>query len=255
MKHNTARHRGFSLLEMLIAVAIFTTIAGIVFGLLDASQQRYRMESGVLDSMQSARLAIDQITRDVQTAGYPPANSFTATTAANRPERVAFPFAWSPAYPATPCTVATTCSATGGPASFDLIIETDADPLNANGIEWIRYRLNGTTLERGVATKQAGVNPATATLAAMAPYVDNVMNSASAAQVNALQVYYPGLFPGGAPVPVFRYSFDAGTAGTAADIREVNITLILQAQNPDPRTRQPRVIALTARARRSNPSR
>jgi len=48
------RERGFSLIEMLVVVAVFTVVTGAVFGLLDVAQQRYRIESEVLDAFQGA---------------------------------------------------------------------------------------------------------------------------------------------------------------------------------------------------------
>jgi hypothetical protein len=62
------------------------------------------------------------------------------------------------------------------------------------------------------------------------------------------------MFPGNAPVPVFTYLYDAGQPQTPPNIREVNITLIVQAPTLDPQTQQPRVLTLTARARRIDPN-
>ncbi len=250
------RQSGFSLIETLVVIGVFTLITGITFGLLDTSQQRYRMESQVLDSFQGAQIAMDQMARDIHTAGYPPMNSFASVAIANAsPQNVAFtPFAWSPSYPATPCTVG--AGGCNTPGDFDLIVETDVDPQNNNGVEWVRYRLNGTTLERGWAKKMAGADPDTATATAgnMMIYVENVMNNASSAQRAAIQASYPSMFPGNAPVPIFSYSYDAGKPSQPENIREINITLIVQAQNLDPKTRQPRVITLTGRARRVDPN-
>lgn len=249
------RRQGFSLIEMLVSVAVFTVVMAAVFSLLIASQQRYQAESERLDTFQVARQAMDLIVRDIHVAGYPPANSFSPAVLAASPQLVALPFAWSPNYPATPCTVGVSCSATGGPDPFDLIIETDVDPLAVppNGVEWIRYRLNGTILERGMATKTAGADPANATQGVMVPYVENVMNNTTAAQMTNLRNFYPGLFPGNLPVPVFTYQFDAGAANVPGAIRTVNITLIVLSPNVDPKTRQPVLVTLTGFARRVNP--
>src|SRR5262245_43903622 len=96
------RHKtqaGFSLLELMIAVVVFVAICGVMFGLLSVSQKRYQTESQVLDSFQEARLGLDQIARDVSSAGYPPLNHFTA---ANPPAAsyAVSPIAWTPNYPA-----------------------------------------------------------------------------------------------------------------------------------------------------------
>ena len=135
---------------------------------------------------------------------------------------------------------------------YDLIIEADIDPQNNNGIEWVRYRLNGTTLERGVATKVAGADPELSTAPNMVEYVSNVINNASAATMTSVRNSYPTMFPGNTPVPVFTYALEGG--GTTPDkIREVNITLIVMSQDLDPKTGQPRVVTLTGHARRMNP--
>lgn len=267
MNSNANRQRGFSLLEMLVVVAVFSVITGAVFVLLDVSQKRYKMESEILATFQDARLGMDQLTRDVHSSGYPPANQFTPAIVAANPDRFAMPFAFSPNYPAGcngPFQIGVGACRT--PSEWDLIVEAEVNQQLA-GIEWVRYRLNGRTLERGFATKTVGADPAAATLAVgggwgMAPFVDNVINNTTAAEIVELQGFYPGLFPGNAPVPVFTYLCQIGTgpigACTAANlpqhIREVNITLIVRSPSRDPQTQQPRVMTLTGRARRVNPS-
>ena len=146
------RQRGFTLLELLVAAAVFLIIAGATLGLLGMAQQRYQADSRILASFQEARLGIDQIVRDVSDAGYPPKNHFSVLPAANL--YAATPFAWSSGYPATPCLIGATCTT---PADFDLIVETDIDPPSNNGVEWVRYQLPAgtTTLLRGVASKAA----------------------------------------------------------------------------------------------------
>lgn len=245
---NRRTQRGFSLIEILVVVAVFTVVTGAVFGLLDMAQQRYKMESEFLDTFQSARLAIDQMSRDIHSAGYPPGNSFFVAPAANLVATA--PFAWSPGYPGAACNL----GACNAPADFDVILEADIDPQNNNGVEWVRYRLNGTTLERAVASKVAGGDPMAATQGAMVPYVDNVMNNTTVAQMNMIRSFYAGMFPGNNPVPVFQYLVDPGKPNTPANIREVNITLIVMSANRDPKTRQPRLVTLTARVRRINPN-
>jgi prepilin-type N-terminal cleavage/methylation domain-containing protein len=239
---------GFSLIELMIATLLFTIIAGITFALLGVSLQRYKGEKDYLNSFQQASVAMDQITRDVHTAGYPPANSYLTGVAVLNPTKVATPFGWMPGYPAAPCTVGATCTA---PGPFDLI--TEADLGDGNGVQWIRYSLQGTTLLRGV-TPKLGVDPVAATNAVLIPYLDNVMNNATAAQIATLKATYPGLFPGGAPVPVFTYTPDAGTPFQPPNIREVNISLIVQSARPDPNTNKYRVVLLTGQAVRINPN-
>lgn len=255
------RQSGFSLLEMLVVVLIFGIITGVVFQLLDLTQRRYYVESAVLDSFQGARLAIDQLTRDIHSSGYPPANQFMAAVAAANPQRVAIPFAFSPGYP-----VSCNMGVCRTPNQWDLIVEGNPDPtVPGSTVQWIRYRLNGRTLERGAVAKVAGgVDPAVATAAGanMVPFVENVVNNTTAAEMTQIRTFYPAMFPGNTPVPVFTYMCQVGTnplavctgANTPRDIREVNITLIVRSPADELRNRQPRVVTLTARARRINPA-
>jgi len=243
------REAGFSLIEALVVVAVFTVITGVVFMMLNVAQQRYKMESEVLDSFQGARLAVDQLNTDVHSAGYPAGNALSSDAlAASSVNVTASPFAWSPSYPAAPCAIGACTS----PDSYDLIIERDVDPENLNGVEWVRYRLNGTTLERAVVSKVMGADPIAATGAAFVPYVENVINNPGATIINRVRASYPSMFPSGA-VPVFRYRIDPSLPNTPPNISEVDITLIVMARNPDPRTGQLRVVTLNARAKRINP--
>jgi type II secretory pathway component PulJ len=264
LKTHSRTQRGFSFLELVAATAIFIVLAGIIFSVLVQGQQSYETESGVMDSFQQASIAVDQIVRDVHTAGYPPANAYNAAVAAANLNLIALPFAWpAPSYPATPCTVGGTCVTT--PSAFDLIVEGDIG--DGNGVEWIRYQLKNNTLWRGTASKFAGADPDATTAPKLLPYVNNVMNNAPAAQMAQLRAVYPNLFPGNNPVPIFTYTCDAPNPNppalcttlaapnnTVTYIRDVNIVLIVQSPTRDQKTGQLRAVTLTAQARRSNPS-
>ena len=256
-----ARQRGFTLIELLTALGIFLVVCGAAFTLLGSSQQRYQTESQVLTSFQEARLALDQIVRDVNDAGYPPP-SFSDGVPAHF---ASTPFAWSPNYTVpTPCAIGINCIS---PNDTDIIIETNPNPLDANQVKWIRYQLQGTTLMRGVADRQTSHDPAVDTAGNLAPLVQNVVNNSSPAQIAQYQLSYPGMFPGGNPVPIFSYTCDtptapqpppcpsAGADNTPANIRDVTVTLIVAAPVPDATTGQPRLVQLVGRGRRINPNR
>jgi len=283
-----SRQVGFTLIELMVALGIFLVISGVAFSLLAMSQQRYQAESQVTNAFQDARLALDEIVRDVDGAGFPPSNQFSfPPTVLNPPDARLYassPFAWSPGYPATPCQIGTagggTCTtATAGdsaPGDFDLIVETNIDPQDLGStVQWIRYQLQGTTLYRGIVAKAAAGDPDAATSGpgVMLPYVQNVMNNASAGQIAQFQAAYPGIFPGGTAVPIFSYICDpvpvtppatqpapqpcplsAGN-NSPTNIRDVNITLIVMAPSPDAQAGgRPLLVQLNGRARRINPS-
>src|SRR5712691_6451436 len=147
MKKRNDSASGFSLVELLVGTILFTIVTGAVFSLLLSAQLRYQGESNVTEAFQQANVAVDQIVRDVHSAGYPPKNALNIAVANNNPDWYALPFAWSPNYPATPCSIGP-CSV---PGDYDLIVEADVS--NGNGVQWIRYSLVDTTLMRGMVTK------------------------------------------------------------------------------------------------------
>jgi prepilin-type N-terminal cleavage/methylation domain-containing protein len=277
---NKARQYGFTLIELLVALGIFLLVTGAAFTLLGTSQRRYQTETQVLTSFQEARLALDQIVRDVNDSGYPPP-TFTDGVAT---DSASSPFAWSPGYPGTSCRIATggggSCTtATAGdtsPGDFDLIIETNPNPLDPScapncKVQWIRYQLLGTTLYRGMAQKASGDDPDADTSTKLIPFVQNVINNSSAAQIAQYQLTYPTMFPVGAPVPIFTYICDhppvpqsppppttpcpsAGGDNSPANIRDVVVTLIVSAPTPDATSGAPRIVQLSGRGRRVNPN-
>src|SRR5262250_295195 len=88
--------RGFTLVELLVALGIFLLIAGAAFTLLSNSQQRYQTESQVLTSFQEARLGLDQMVRDINDAGFPPPSYLASGNGGNLNDYLAnAPFAWS----------------------------------------------------------------------------------------------------------------------------------------------------------------
>jgi prepilin-type N-terminal cleavage/methylation domain-containing protein len=266
------QQQGFTLIELLTALGIFLVICGAAFTLLGASQKHYQSESQVLTSFQEARLGLDQIVRDVNDAGFPPP-TFTDGLPAHS---ASSPFAWRPGYAGAPCQIGTggggTCTtATAGdssPGDFDLIIETNPNPQTNLTVQWIRYQLQGTTLMRAMVDK-AGNDPDAATSGAnLAPFVQNVINNSSAAQIAQYKLTYPGMFPGGNPVPIFSYTCDtpsapqpqpppcpaAGADNSPVNIRDVIITLIVATPTPDATTGVPRIVQLSGRGRRVNPN-
>jgi prepilin-type N-terminal cleavage/methylation domain-containing protein len=65
------RQRGFTLVEMLVAVAVLTVVLGVVFSQIMAVQKTYKSEEGKLDIVQETREFMDQFARDLHQAGFP----------------------------------------------------------------------------------------------------------------------------------------------------------------------------------------
>ncbi len=252
------------MLEMMVSVAIFVVISSAIFGLLGNSQKQFRTESQLLGSFQEARIGLDQIVRDAGDAGYPPQNHFLVLPTADK--YAIGPLGWHPGYSAnTPCLIGTAGGGTcQSPTDYDVIFEGDNN--DGNGVVWTRYQLQGTTLFRGSVPKTVGSNPwaATAPAAVMLPYVTNVMNNASAAQIATFQAEYPNMFPGGTAQPIFQFICDTGTgdvlcqsalgSNSPSNVRDIEIRLIVMSPQPDMQTNKWRLVELNGRARRINPN-
>jgi prepilin-type N-terminal cleavage/methylation domain-containing protein len=67
-----SRTRGFSLLEMVLALSLLTIVLGVVLSAVSQLQQRNSAESYRVDTVQETRDFIDQMVHDVHDVGYPP---------------------------------------------------------------------------------------------------------------------------------------------------------------------------------------
>ena len=257
--------RGFTLVELLMAMAIFVLICGAMFGLLQLSQQKYNSESQMSGTFQEARLAMDQIVRDVDESGYPPLSFFSSVPAI--PSTYALThIAWG-GYPSSICQISTGGTPScGSPGDYDLIVETSIGGSTGNTVFWIRYQLIGTTLYRGAVAK-SNLDPLAATSATgvMTPFLTNVMNNPSGAQLAAIKTDFPNMFPVAGPVPIFQYMCDTPSGPVACPnasasfstppyIRDVDVTLIVSAPQLDAQTHRWKLIELNGRGHRMNPS-
>src|SRR5579862_7534969 len=62
------RNDGFTLIELMITLVVFTVIAGSIAALVGKSQSIFRTQQGVSEMDQNARLMMDFLTRDIQQA-------------------------------------------------------------------------------------------------------------------------------------------------------------------------------------------
>lgn len=69
---------GYSLLEILVALAIFTTFSATLFQVLLTMQAAQQRQERQLAELQSARGALYQMLRDLRFVGYPAQNSFAS---------------------------------------------------------------------------------------------------------------------------------------------------------------------------------
>lgn len=258
--------QGFTILEMLIAMSVFLIICAAMFSLLQMSQTRYASENQLSASFQEARLAMDQIVRDVNVAGYPSMSLFS-TLSSDQSTFAVGPVAWSPNYyPLTPCSIGGTCNS---PGDYDLIVETRLG--TDTNVSWVHYYLSGTTLYRAVVPKPTTGGDPSAALSASGlaiPFLVNVMNNPGGAQLAQITATYPAMFPSGAQ-PVFQYMCNtpagptgnppqpvpcplAGISDLPQNISDVDVTLIVATPQPDRQTQMLKLVELNGRGHTLN---
>ncbi len=64
------RHAGFSLVEVLVALTVFVIVGGIVLSFFSHFGRTVNTESSDAEMQQAARVALDELSRNVQQAGY-----------------------------------------------------------------------------------------------------------------------------------------------------------------------------------------
>jgi len=74
------RQKGFILIEILIYVALFLVVLTGIYQMLDSNRATYASGEKKMEAQQNARVAMDEMTRQLRMAGYFPEN-FDANTA------------------------------------------------------------------------------------------------------------------------------------------------------------------------------
>src|SRR4030095_10778880 len=71
MMTTNSNARGFSLIELMMAILVLMIVLGGIFNVIDVVNQRSSTEQSKLDMFQEAREFMDQMSRDLHQAGYP----------------------------------------------------------------------------------------------------------------------------------------------------------------------------------------
>lgn len=243
-----------------------------MFELLRMSQEKYSGETQLSAAYQDSRLAMDQIVRDFNIAGYPPADVFSVLPSLASQYAIT-PVAWSPTYPAASCTLSKPVLGGGScitPGDYDLVIETRVPPAPTDPpnppVSWICYHYDpaSLTLFRAVVSKSTSSTPPAPNQVATlgTPLLKNVMNNPGSL-MSQIVAEYPSMFPGAAPQPIFQYTCDTPTGPTPCwnaaannspkNIRDLDVILIVMTPQPDLQTQNLKLVELYGRGHRSNP--
>lgn len=226
--HRIQSKAGFSLLELMIVLVILLTITGAIFQLINLATERSNTEQTKLDMFQEAREFMDQMSRDLRSAGYPSSRDLDPSV-----------FTQSP--------IMNDLHAAAGlvkVASGDLWFEGDVD--GSGSVSVVQYHLDTSTtgncpcLRRSQLWKVNG-DPLTQQQPAVYQVeVQGVTNT------NIFSAYTNGT---GVGLPVTT----AVASGTAiAQVDSVQVQLALQGANIDPKTHQKPVTTLVSTVKLNN---
>src|SRR4051812_48427618 len=216
-----ARERGFTLLEMLIVIAILATVTGGVFLQLNTAQQRISTEQTKVDNLDEARDFVDQFFRDINQIGYPNGHMISFLPVS------------------TPALLAT--------AQADTRVAVGLVQIDGNSI-WFEGDVNGTGVVQSVQYKINGSGGTTCPYCLQRSSVDKVSGTAPLSQAASWGTEVNDVITS----PIFTYFDTSGAAFTAlpadiqsdpthlAKIKTIHISLTIQNNaNIDPRTKQP----------------
>lgn len=223
ISHAGAGRRGFTLTELLVAVAVLGLIMTGLLTLMMSGNQTYLTGSNQADAQGAARAVLERMTTDLREAGYDPTG--TGCTGANTPAgcfsavtRIGGTCAANPLFPQPDrfslCYDWNGDGTVQGPAQAFLV------PYVFGGVatnvlrgEMVTYRVNGTVLQR----QEIGVQGQPQDLLAA------VQQVARGVDCGGNQIANP---------PFFQYCTAAGgTAVNAEDIRSIVVNLQAGVQN------------------------
>jgi prepilin-type N-terminal cleavage/methylation domain-containing protein len=137
-KLQKSRHRGFSLMELMIVLTILSIIVGGIFEQMNIAQQRAYAERIKLDNMQEARDFVDQFFRDINEIGYPNVRMMDVASPSWLPVLTTPPtYGWNNLY------ANDNRMAIGLVAIDNTAIQFEADTNGDGNVQSVQYKING----------------------------------------------------------------------------------------------------------------
>lgn len=174
--NSTHSERGFSLIELTIALLVLTVVMGIAFTLLNNFQQTYRYEEAYADAQRNARFAMARLNEIIRSAGTNP----TANTTVNPTN---FAVLLSPTV---------TSGNTKSSASLQLRSDLNGDAANNTTVSAnsdVIVTSENVTLRLDTANRRLMLDDNTASPATSIPIADNIASIRFTDPTGALNVY------------------------------------------------------------------
>lgn len=240
---NSQVARGFTLLEMVIALSMLVVVLAVVVAGISQTVQRNTAETAKVDTVQETRDFVDQMVRDLHTVGYPPGRVVNGNPTCVNNANVSCGLIYF--------------------SSTQIRYEGDLDGTGTVYQVWMQLAAPASqncpcTLQRGVVTKAAA-------LAGQVPTyfteVNGVLNSGNGAGAATYGVSLPGggTYTAYANADVFTaYDVNASLVGTCADpvacssIRSLQISANVAPNFLDTKTKMFPVYSITSKARLNN---
>ena len=216
-RNKKIQERGFTLIEMMIVIAILATVTGGIFLQLNTAQQRINTEQTKVDNFDEARDFVEQFFRDINLIGFPNGRMMNVL---------------SP-------TLAT--------AQADNRVAVGLVKIDANSI-WFEGDVNGSGVVQSVQYKVNGANLTVCALCLQRSSVDKVNGTAPLSQSAVWGTEVNDVITN----PIFTYFDTSGTqlttlpldiasnGATLATVKTIHINLTIQNNAiVDPKTRQP----------------
>lgn len=219
-KIQTSPNRGFTLLELMVTIAILSIVFGVVADGIVQVQQRNTVEENKVDLTQETRQFMDQITNDIHQAGFPTIRMFDPGLA----------------YTTTSNSVAAGLTQV---TPYEVDFQGDVDGSGTVSDVVIRVNPPGgpcpCTIQRGTVLKSVGGLPVYYT------ELDNLQNAA---------VFTAYGSDGSLIVPPATAIDSTGVA--LKNINAIGITLWVQSATPDPKTGAFPTVTMVSQAKLDN---
>ncbi len=211
-RENARAETGFSLLELLVVLLLFSLITGAALSQISEVQQRARTEQIKVDIFQESREFMDQLVRDLHQTGYPNIRMFDTSS-------------WSPPLNANPVNDTRLAAGLLKIAPNEIVFEGDVD--GDGQVDVVDYKLqpasagnNCPCVQRSQILKSTGGT-------VFSTEVQNVQNAGTTADPIFVAYKTDG---------TVVTSADTTTPSTLASVKTIRITLKVKARVADPQT-------------------